>query len=296
MLPESLLPYNTPEHQPFTLGDGSAVALLIHGFPGTPAEVRPLAEALLEKGWKVRAPLLPGFGADISNLNQTTRQDWIDTARREWLALRVESERSLLLGYSMGAAVALHVAEANPPDQLALISPFWRVPGWIHWLVPVARRLAPNLRPFKKADFSDPRLRQMFAAIIPQADLDDPEVQEYIRSSFTLPLKSMEEVLRMGRSAYKLANRIQAETLLLQGVHDPLVRATDTQRLKQRMDIPPSNYREIEASHDLLAPGSPQLEQVKRLLSQFAGRTPPSKDVLARLTRVAVHPSGQAPS
>jgi len=45
--PESLLPYNTPEHQPFTLGDGSAVALLIHGFPGTPAEVRPLAEALL---------------------------------------------------------------------------------------------------------------------------------------------------------------------------------------------------------------------------------------------------------
>lgn len=64
MEPESLQPYNTPEHRPFTLGEGAGAALLIHGFPGTPAEVRPLAQALSERGWKVRAPLLPGFGTE----------------------------------------------------------------------------------------------------------------------------------------------------------------------------------------------------------------------------------------
>lgn len=271
---ERLTPYNTQEHRPFTLGDGPAVALLIHGFPGTPAEVRPLAQALFQMGWKVRAPLLPGFGTDISNLNRRRRKDWIEAARQEWRELQMEGECHLLVGYSMGAAVALHVAEENPPDKLALISPFWHAPGWIPWLVPLARRFTPNLKPFKKADFSDLRLRQMFTTIVPEADLDDPEVQAFIRERFTLPLAAMEEVLHMGRNAYRIANRIRSETLILQGAHDPIVRASDTRRLVRRMQLPAGSYIEIEAGHDLLAPDSPQLEQVKRRLIRFAGTSP----------------------
>ena len=274
MEPESLQPYNTPEHRPFTLGEGPGVALLIHGFPGTPAEVRPLAQALFERGWKVRAPLLPGFGTDIPNLNLRRGKDWIGAAAEEWLKLQAEGEVRLLVGYSMGAAVALHVAKGQPPDKLALISPFWRAPGWIPWLVPLARRLTPNLRLFKKADFNDERLRQMFATIIPEANLDDPEVQAFIRDRFILPLAAMEEVLHMGRNAFRIANRIGSKTLIIQGAQDPIVRAADSKRLARRMKIPQEHYIEIDASHDLLAPDSPQLEQVKRLLTRFAGAPP----------------------
>ncbi len=271
MEPESLQPYNTPEHRPFTLGEGTGAALLIHGFPGTPAEVRPLAQALSERGWKVRAPLLPGFGTDIPNLNLRRRKDWIGAAAEEWLKLQAQGESNLLVGYSMGAAVALHVAKLQPPDKLALISPFWRAPSWIPWLVPLARRFTPNLRLFNKADFNDERLRQMFATIIPEANLEDPEVQAFIRERFILPLAAMEEVLRMGRNGFRIANRIRSTTLIIQGAHDPLVRAADTKHLARRMKIPQENYIELDASHDLLAPDSPQLEQVKRLLIQFAG-------------------------
>ncbi len=292
MQAERLTPYNTQEHRPFTLGDGPALALLIHGFPGTPAEVRPLAEALFQMGWKVRAPLLPGFGTDIPNLNLRRRKDWIEAARQEWRELRTEGECHLLVGYSMGAAVALHVAEENPPDKLALISPFWHAPGWIPWLVPLARRFTPNLKPFKKADFSDLRLRQMFTTIVPEADLDDPEVQAFIRERFTLPLAAMEEVLHMGRNAYRIANCIRSETLIIQGAHDPIVRAADTRRLARRMQLPPDSYIEIEAGHDLLAPDSPQLEQVKRRLIQFAGRTAPPGQVIESLAYPAAQPCG----
>ena len=57
-----------PEHETFTLPGGRPAALLLHGFLGTPAEMRGLGEALHEQGWTVYAPLLPGFGSDIETL------------------------------------------------------------------------------------------------------------------------------------------------------------------------------------------------------------------------------------
>ena len=43
-------------------------------------------------------------------------------------ALHAGTETRLLLGYSMGAAVAMHLAAALQPERLVLISPFWRAP------------------------------------------------------------------------------------------------------------------------------------------------------------------------
>lgn len=270
MIPE-LSPYSSSEHKSFTLGDSSHRALLIHGFPGTPAEVRPLADVLHQLGWQVHAPLLPGFGADIINLNQRHREDWTNAVLSEWLELQSGCEACLLLGYSMGGAVALHVAAESKPDKLVLISPFWRAPGLYQWLVPLVRRLAPNFRPFKKADFSDPRLRQFFSAILPDAELDDPQVQDYIRSQFILPLAAMEEVIRLGKEAYHRANQIQAETLIMQGSEDPVVQPGDTRRLAERLGGNHTCYHEIQAAHDLLAAGSPQFNQLANRVSEFAG-------------------------
>src|SRR5512143_863129 len=51
-------------------------ALLIHGFTGTPYEVRPLAEHLAGRGLEVATPVLPGHGQDAAALNRTTWRDW----------------------------------------------------------------------------------------------------------------------------------------------------------------------------------------------------------------------------
>ena len=45
-----LNPFTGPEHQAFILRGGEPAALLIHGFPGTPREMRPLAETLHAQG------------------------------------------------------------------------------------------------------------------------------------------------------------------------------------------------------------------------------------------------------
>lgn len=281
-----LQPYTSPEHQPFSLGESQSGALLIHGFPGTPAEMRPLAEILFNLGWQVRAPLLPGFGPDIANLNRRRQSDWISTTQQEWLALHADCQNCLLVGYSMGAALALHIASAIKPERLVLISPFWRIAGIIPHLVPVARRLAPNLRLFKNADFNDPRLRRMFATILPDADLDDPEVQNFIRTRFTLPISAMEEVLHLGRQAYRLASSIHAEGLVVQGKNDPLIRPEDTQRLIRQLGEQRTTYLEIDAGHDLLASGTLQFEQLAKAVTGFVG---PGDSLLAAPTAIHLH-------
>ena len=69
--------YGHARHQGFSLGEGPRRALLLHGFPGTPGEVRPLAEWLSGRGYRVTAPLLPGFGMGITELGTVRWSDWV---------------------------------------------------------------------------------------------------------------------------------------------------------------------------------------------------------------------------
>src|SRR5688572_17767016 len=48
---------------PFELGSGDDACLLLHGFTGSPWDMRPLGERLSERGYAVRAIRLPGHGS-----------------------------------------------------------------------------------------------------------------------------------------------------------------------------------------------------------------------------------------
>src|SRR5436309_331310 len=45
--------------------------LLVHGFTGTPEEMRPLGEALAARGFPVHAVRLAGHGTDVAELART---------------------------------------------------------------------------------------------------------------------------------------------------------------------------------------------------------------------------------
>jgi carboxylesterase len=255
-VPADLRPYSGPQHEPFILGEGPGQALLIHGFPGTPAEMRPLGEALAGDGWRAQGLLLPGFGPGIVTLETCTIEDWIHAAQSEWDAIQSGSGPRLLLGYSMGGALALILAAQQPPDLLVLVAPFWKMPGFLPRLVPLAHRFYPRFRPFKKSDFSDPRLRQMLASILPDVDLDDLDIQQTIREEFILPLGVINEMFHLGRQAHRTAAQVACPVIILQGAEDPLVRPKETRRLAKHLarcqpDVP-VDYLEIPGGHDLL--------------------------------------------
>lgn len=262
--------FSGPEHQPFEMGDGSAGgALLIHGFPGTPAEMRPLGEWLAERGWHAHGILLPGFGAQFAHLADRKSRDWVTAARAAWRKLRADfGGPALAVGYSMGASVALHL-ELGPADRLVLAAPLWSFPGVLPKIFPLAHLLLPDLHPVSDDDFSQPQVRRQFERLLPGVDLDDPRVQAEIEAHFVIPASALQEVLKLGRSAYRRAASIDANALVIQGRNDRLAERELTLKLTRRLTKGRSVYLETDGGHDLLIEDTPGRAEMFAGLGRF---------------------------
>lgn len=259
--------YRSPEHAAFEWRHGPHAVLLVHGFPGTPAEMRPVGRIFADAGWSVRGLLLPGFGAELPTLGDKAHTDWnaaIDTALAE---LRQQYACIVIAGNSFGGALALRAAAVHPVDGVVLFAPFWRVDSWLEGLFPVAERAFPHIRPFARADFTDARLRTELRHFLPDANLDDPVVQAGIRQ-LTLPTRALGQVRRAGQAGYAAASAVRAPVLIFQGRRDPLVKPRLTQRLAQRLPNL-AGYLEIDGEHDLVRGMAPDWPIVATMLHAF---------------------------
>ncbi len=262
--------FDGEEHRPFTLPGGKPAAVLVHGFPGTPAELRPLGHVLNRMGWTVHAPLLPGFGADINDLDKHTQSEWVGAVSTAVKTLRPEHHPLLLAGHSMGGALALEVAAHLAPDGLILLAPFYRLNHVLWEMLPVLRVVFPRIRPFSltKLDFSNPEMRQGILNFMPGTDLDDPQVQQAIRD-FAVPVAMFAHIRTAGKQAYKAAPHVRMPVLVIQGKRDELVRPDLTRELIRR--IPGSiRYHEVDAEHDLISPAQPAWDHIVATVEQFA--------------------------
>lgn len=245
--------YNTPEHRAFTLGAGERRALLVHGFPGTPAELHPLARFFAAAGWQVRVPLLPGFGSAIASLGGQRWQDWAEAVVTEFESLAEGAEQTLLLGFSMGGALALVTATRLRPDEVVLLAPFWRFDDWRVSLLPVFKHVVREVKPFANANFSDPRIRETFKEIAPDTDLTDPDVQARLKKAVTLPTEAIDQLRRLGQKAYRLAPRVDVPCLVVQGENDSTTLPNDTRRLVERLRR--ARLAEIAGGHTFIGAG-----------------------------------------
>jgi carboxylesterase len=247
--PKSIDFYSGSEHEPFVLGAGNkAGALLIHGFPGTPAEMRPLANALAADGWAAHGILLPGFGRDIARLGEMRRGDWLQSAAQIWEEMQYRHRSSVLVGYSMGAAIALQLAAKRPPDALVLLAPFWTMDDWRAAVVPLLKYVIPTFAPFANANLADPEFRAMLAEMAPELDLDDEAVQRALREQIVLPTAVLDEIRLLGREAFQRAARVTAPTLVLHGADDEVVTTSATRRLVSELGGRVA-YRELNGDH-----------------------------------------------
>jgi carboxylesterase len=255
-------------HADFLIERGAPAALLIHGFPGTPAEMRPLATTLNAAGWTTRGLLLPGFGPQIDSLFQRHPQEWIAAAAEALSALRVNHHPVVLIGYSMGAAISIHTAARLNPDRLILLAPFWKLgTRGQQTIFKLTKPVVRHLKPLQRANFSDPRLRRFLSEFLQDADLDDPDVQHLIRQT-KVPVDLFEHIQVLGQQAYALAAQIDRPTLILQGRRDPAVKPALTRQLAGRF-TGPIEYTEIDAQHHLIDPALPDWPHLERAVLDF---------------------------
>lgn len=224
-----------PSARAFTLPGGPTHALMLHGFMGTPGEMRPLADALASAGVTVRAPLLPGFGPDLERLRSITLDDWLRSAGDAWRETRHDARRTVLVGFSMGGALATALAATDPPDQLVLLAPHWRIADPRAIVLPILKHVKQEFQIFADADFSDPGVRRALAEANPGADLDDPDVQERFRQEATIPTSALDELRRAGVLAAKRAAQVRVPTLVVQGRDDQTSLPRHTRRLASRL-------------------------------------------------------------
>jgi Esterase/lipase len=101
----------------------SGACLLLHGFAGTPFEVRPVQTALIECGIPCHTPTLPGHDATLDEFKKSTFADWYGAAEREYLALRAEYAKVVVAGFSLGSSLALLLAARHSPEGVVALSP-----------------------------------------------------------------------------------------------------------------------------------------------------------------------------
>ncbi len=175
----------------------------------------------------------------------------------------------LLMGFSMGGALALQAAAEMAPDGLVLVAPFRQLGNDAQQLAwPLLRRVFRSFKPFAKADFSDPDVRRSVAEFLPDADLADPAVQRAVRE-LAVPSSIIEELRRVGLAAWTAAPRVTARALVVQGTVDPVVQPKHTRALVARMPGSP-RYLEVPAGHDLLRPEAPGWPETVTAVLGFA--------------------------
>ena len=270
-MPGAILPkpFDGYEHRSFLWQGSDCAALLIHGFPGTPAEMRPLGTVLKDAGWTVRGLMLPGLGADIESLDKRTSRDWSEAVRQAVEELKQHHSPILLVGYSMGATLALHAALEQRPSGLVLLAPFWSFgQGWLNRLWPVVRLFFRQFKPLKRADFSMIEVRHGLERMFKNIDLENPQIQQALRR-LTVSLRPIEQIHQLGQSAFARASKIDVPTLVIQGSRDKIVPPFRTKHLISGF-VNPVQYHELDAGHDLVDPESGAWNQVKECLLLFA--------------------------
>lgn len=112
----------TQKAWPFQIRNGNkTLAIVVHGFTGTPYDLWTLADFLAENQMDIEVPLLPGHGGSMAMLLRTNEKDWYQALLQVVQNNIGKYEKIFLVGYSFGANLSLQVS-LELPQITAIIS------------------------------------------------------------------------------------------------------------------------------------------------------------------------------
>lgn len=122
-----MVPYDAAYFQvepcmPFLHEGGPTGILLLHGFTGTVAHMRPLGDELARRGYTVMGINLPGHATTEADMAHSGWKQWRNAARDAMLTLRQKCPIAAVAGLSMGGLLALLLAEEGLPDGCVTLS------------------------------------------------------------------------------------------------------------------------------------------------------------------------------
>jgi len=199
--------------------------LLVHGFTGSPASMRPWGEFLHSKGYTVRVPLLPGHGTVPEDLNKVKWQEWPTKVEYELNQLRKSCDVIFLIGLSMGGGTILKIAASHNDSitGLVLVNPMIHLKG-----VPV------------ELAFFLSRFQKMRSSV--GDDIKRPGITEWGYDA--LPTRGIHQLLKMLRVTRRNLKNVTVPVQLFHSVEDHTLPVTNTEIILSQ--IGSSNKTRIE--------------------------------------------------
>ncbi len=120
-------PYDAAHFQherckPFLHKSGAKGVLLLHGFTGSVAHMRPLGDALADHGYTVMGINLPGHGTTEADMAASNWNQWLAASRNALITLRRQCTAVTVVGLSMGGLLSLILSEEHLPDACVTLS------------------------------------------------------------------------------------------------------------------------------------------------------------------------------
>ena len=215
---------------PFFLKAGSTGVLLLHGFSGTPREMWPLGAYLHERGLTVSAPLLPGHGTTLAEINRVHWRDWVAGVESAYADLQQKTTsshaagRCFIAGFSMGSLLTLWMAEHHTDIAgIALYAPALRIADWRLNLTPL---LGPFVRSYRQSG---------------ESDLHDPEAERWMGGFARYPVKAAAELWHLRRYVQRELSRVRTPALVIYSEGDRSIHSLSgpetVRRLSQQVPV-----------------------------------------------------------
>jgi carboxylesterase len=203
----------------FYPGSGKESVLMLHGYTSSPRDLRGLGQKLNGLGYTVSGILLPGHGTKPTDLDKVKWQEWYGAVVKEYERLKKSSSVVHTVGFSMGGALAMHLAANHPVGRIALLSPFFKIAYNVwhvlpeEWLVYTIGRLLRHLKKNHSGNCSDPIARQSHIAYYHYA------------------LSSINESLELVKVVKEELGRIQNPLLIVHAKGDKTTSPTASRRI-----------------------------------------------------------------
>ena len=127
--------------EPFFFPGNRIGCILLHGFTGTPKEMRWLGEYLAEQGFSVLAPRLAGHATHPDDMARSNWQDWQSSVEDAYHLMRPNTDHLFFIGLSMGGILSLIGTSMFEVDGVIAISTPYEIPAK-DWRLKFIRQLA----------------------------------------------------------------------------------------------------------------------------------------------------------
>ncbi|MPM42418.1 Carboxylesterase [bioreactor metagenome] len=237
--------------EPYLLPGGEHGVILVHGFTGSPSEMRLLGNYLNNLGYTVIAPRLTGHGATPEAMAGTAWPEWFGNVEDAYLMLKGLCSKIDAVGLSMGGLLSLKMAAEYPIRRVASLS----APIYI------ADRRLPMLPLYRLIRRYAPKRRRRFH------DIDPIYSVGYDRT----PLNCLGSLLELIKQVDRLLPAINQPALIIQSRNDHTVRPKSARHIYDRLGSGEKQLAWLEDSGHIITLDA-ERDSVFKLVADFIQR------------------------